>query len=278
MGPVFLFGTGRCGSTHLQRLISLNTEVWVWGEHDGFLNPLLRSLKFYETSPNMKRFVFDAPSPADDAALVAQVRGETAMLSWVNRIDVGTLRAELRGAIERMFASRLPRGWTGWGFKEVRYGGPDDVPAILLDMFPTASAAFSFREPAETISSMVRTWNPDMARNPARHGEIRALFDFHAKRWLEAMVYFIALKRDRRLPVVFLDVASLSAPPARLLAALRLSPRPDRPVTPVPHTNRGPANIPDSAQRPLAECFAPWREQMTDLYRAALDLCERLPD
>src|SRR4051794_29192490 len=49
--PAFIFGTGRCGSTHLQRLISLRTDTWIWGEHDGFLNGFLRSFEQFTTSP-----------------------------------------------------------------------------------------------------------------------------------------------------------------------------------------------------------------------------------
>lgn len=278
MGPVFLFGTGRCGSTHLQRLVTLNTETWVWGEHDGFLNPLLRALKFYETSANLNRFVFDAPAPADDPALVGQMRGETAMLSWLNRIGASTLRTGLRDAIAAMFSAGVPQGWRGWGFKEVRYAGSDDVPAILLDMFPDATAAFCFREPHATIASMVRTWNPDMARNPARHGEIQGLYDFHAKRWLETMGYFVSAAYERRFPVALLDMPTLASPPARVLAALGLPPRPDRPPAPLPPTNRGPANIPPSADGALAACFAPWRAQMTELYQAAVAAQARLPE
>ncbi len=140
MGPVFLFGTGRCGSTHLQRLISLNTTIWVWGEHDGFLNPLMRGLKAYEGSAALKRAVFDAALPDSDSVLVERVRSEAMILSWLNRIDRDTLRDELRRLIERMFSRGVPRGWTGWGFKEILYGGPEDTPALLLDMFPGAGA------------------------------------------------------------------------------------------------------------------------------------------
>jgi hypothetical protein len=277
MGPVFLFGTGRCGSTHLQRMVSLNTEVWVWGEHDGFLNHLMRGLKAYEGSAAMKRAVFDAPQPADDEALVERVRSETNVLSWLNRIDRTTLRDELRLLIERMFKKGVPRGWTGWGFKEILYGGPEDTPALLLEMFPDCRAAFSFREPAATVDSMIRSWTPALAREPQRIGEIPATYEYRAKKWLLVMTYFIALKRAQPRRISFFDTESLNAPAGALLDAMRLPQRTDALVRPIPPTNRGPQLRSDPAGQMMAACFERWRDEMTDVYESAMALRERLP-
>lgn len=276
MGPVFLFGTGRCGSTHLQRLISLNTEIWVWGEHDGFLNPLMRGLRTYEDSAALKRAVFDVKLPDADEALVERVRSEAAILSWLNRLDRSSLRRELRTLIERLFSQGIPRGWSGWGFKEILYGGPDDTPAILLEMFPDCRAAFSFREPAATIDSMIRSWAPALAREPARVGEIPAVYEYRAKRWLTVMAYFIALKQARPDRIAFLDTDALNAPAELVLDALRLRLRHDPPGRPTPATNRGPRNLSDPAGQMMAACFERWRDEMTDLYQTAMSLRQRM--
>jgi hypothetical protein len=273
MGPVFLFGTGRCGSTHLQRLVSLNTEVWVWGEHDGFLNHLMRGLKAYEGSAALQRAVFDTPQPHADSALVERVRAEAAALSWLNRI---TLRDELRGLIERMFSRGVPRGWVGWGFKEILYGGPEDTPALLLEMFPASRAAFSFREPAATIDSMIRSWTPALARDPARIGEIPATYDYRARRWLQVMGYFVALKRAHPQRIAFFDTAALNAPTGAVLEALRLRQRDDALARPLPPTNRGPKLQSDPAGQMMAACHERWRDEMDDLYDSAMQLRDRL--
>lgn len=272
MGPVFLFGTGRCGSTHLQRLISLNTEVWVWGEHDGFLNPLLRTLKNYENSAALQRAVFDVTLPDSDAGLVERVRNEAAILSWLNRLDRGSLRRELRLTIARLFAHGVPEGWKGWGFKEILYGGPDDVPAILLDMFPYSRAAFTFRDPASTIDSMIRSWTPNIARDPARLAELAPMYDGRAKRWCEVMGYFIALKQAQPARLAMLDLESINLPPRQVLRLMRLPPRTDAAFAPLPPTNRGPRTVSDAAAAIMAGRFEHWRERMQPLYEIALTL------
>lgn len=48
--PVFLFGTGRCGSTFWQTLPCRADGLWVWGEHAGILRDLLRSRRDLATS------------------------------------------------------------------------------------------------------------------------------------------------------------------------------------------------------------------------------------
>jgi hypothetical protein len=272
VGPVFLFGTGRCGSTHLQRLVTLNTEVWVWGEHDGFLNPMLRGLAAYEGSPALKRAVFDAPLPEDDAALVERMRSETAILSWLNRINRDSLRNALREMIEKMFSAGVPRGWSGWGFKEILYGGPDDVPGLLLDMFPECRAAFSFREPAATMESMIRSWTPALARDIDKIGDIPKHYEYRARKWLMLMRYFVALKRARPDRIAILDTEALNAPAERVLHALRLPRRADLGGDTIPATNRGPRERADAAGQMMAACFEKWRDEMMDIYDEALAL------
>ena len=35
--PIFIFSSGRCGSTLMQRILNSYTDITVWGEHNGFL-------------------------------------------------------------------------------------------------------------------------------------------------------------------------------------------------------------------------------------------------
>lgn len=272
MGPVFIFGTGRCGSTHLQRLVSLNTEVWVWGEHDGFLNPLLRALKAYEGSAALRRAVFDQPLPADDATLVRRVRNEGAILSWLNRLQHDSLRRELRQMITRIFTHGVPQGWRGWGFKEILYHGPEDVPATLLDLFPNARAAFTFRAPEETVESMLHAWTPEIVRDPARIAELPPMYDGRAKRWCDLMSYFIALKRVRPDRLALLDMERLNLPARQVLRLLRVPPRIDAPLDTLPPTNAARRILHDEAAQAIAAGHARWGDRMRALYREGLDL------
>src|SRR5271163_3720140 len=130
MWPIFIFGTGRCGSTHVQRLITLSTCCWVWGEHEGFLAPLLQSVRRYDTSSALDRNVFRASWRSDDE-LISDMYLGSEPLSWLNRLDKQDFQTEVRSLIDRMFRSRVPEGWTQWGFKEIRYGLDNNAPAAL---------------------------------------------------------------------------------------------------------------------------------------------------
>jgi hypothetical protein len=41
--PIFLLGTGRCGSTLLQKILNSVDNVMIYGEHGGFLRQRIRS-------------------------------------------------------------------------------------------------------------------------------------------------------------------------------------------------------------------------------------------
>ena len=41
--PILLLGSGRCGSTLLQRVLNSSPEITVWGEHAGFLTSIAQS-------------------------------------------------------------------------------------------------------------------------------------------------------------------------------------------------------------------------------------------
>lgn len=157
MWPVFVFGTGRCGSTHMQRVITLSTSCWVWGEHEGFLQPLLELVRLYTHSELLDATAFRY-SQEDDDQLVAHMIEGSDRLSWLNRLTREDFPGEATLLIDRMFSAHLPKGWTNWGFKEIRYGSSNCSPEILLNLFPSATAIFTFRDPARTIQSMIRSW------------------------------------------------------------------------------------------------------------------------
>jgi len=44
--PIFLLGTGRSGTTLLQRIINSAEDVIIWGEHGGFLSQVSEAYFF----------------------------------------------------------------------------------------------------------------------------------------------------------------------------------------------------------------------------------------
>jgi hypothetical protein len=191
MWPVFIFGTGRCGSTHIQRLITLSTCCWIWGEHGGFLEPLLASVSSYENSEGLEKFVFGRGAPRNEDQLIADITAGSDMLSWINELDKCGFRIEVKSLIDRMFRSRVPKGWKEWGFTEIRYGLDNDAPSMLLNIFEDATAVFTFRHRKITIESMIRTWSPDLLKDTPTGQDLSRIYRICATRYSKIIKYFL---------------------------------------------------------------------------------------
>jgi hypothetical protein len=267
MSQIFVFGTGRCGSTHLQRLITLSTRCWIWGEHEGFLEPVLSAVCRYETSPRLKRFVFERPF-RDEAQLIADMTAGSQMLSWLNLLDERDFRKEITSLIDRMFRSRMPEGWSDWGFKEIRYGLDNNVPEMLLDLFSDGSGVFSFREPKTTIESMIRTWSPKLMIGVPNLEKLTHIYGSYAARWKKVMNYFLDCDARASDRIVFVSIDKLDRSTDEILGALGLtSARPAPAMLPI--TNRGPRKLPDWASGKFDELFAEDASVCAELYARA---------
>jgi Sulfotransferase family len=273
MSPVFIFGTGRCGSTHLQRLISLRTTCWIWGEHDGFLAPLLGSVQRYERSQPLSRNVFPR-SAETDAQLIEHVTTDSAALSWLNRLSDNTLRTKITALVEELFRSRLPKGWSEWGFKEILYGLNNDWPSVLLELFPTANAAFSFRNPKATITSMMLTWSPQIARDPLDVALIQRIYQERTERWRKIVTYFLSLKEKSSDRIVFLRADLLDGNEAAILDVLRLERRNDLySALPLGRTYPGPRARPSAVMELMDRLYSDVEEEFKELYERANAAC-----
>jgi Sulfotransferase family len=267
LSPIFIFGTGRCGSTHLQRLVTLSTRCWIWGEHEGFLEPLLASVDRYETGQRLKRFVFSRAA-RDEGQLIAEMTTGSDMLSWLNLLDQDEFRAEVVSLIDRMFRSRIPAGWTDWGFKEIRYGLDNNSPEILLNFFPGATGVFTFREPRSTIESMVRTWSPKLMHGTPNIEKLFNIYRSYTIRWQKVMKYFLDCKTSFSQRLVFVSADKLERPTEEILAALELPPARACP-TELAMTNRGPRELPEWISSRFDDLFAEEASVCLDLFTRA---------
>jgi hypothetical protein len=272
MWPIFIFGTGRCGSTHLQRLLTMSTRCWIWGEHGGFLEPLLEAIRTYETSEGLEKFVFGR-APRNDERLVSDMMAGVDMLSWVNEFDKDALRAEIISLIDRMFRSRVPKSWDQWGFKEIRYGLDNNTPSMLLNLFPDATSVFTFRDPKGTIESMIRTWAPGLLDASLSVEELWKTYQICCNRWLTIIDYFLKHREQVDSRIIFVSSDKLNRPTQEILTTLGLSPTrpsPDHLVT----TNRGPAKISERARSIFDELFARKASVCLDIFARACALSD----
>jgi Sulfotransferase family len=264
MWPIFVFGTGRCGSTHIQRLITLSTCCWVWGEHEGFLAPLLESVRCYETSPGLDHNVFRGGMRSDDQLILDMSLGSE-HLSWLNRFKRNEFQSEVAALIDRFFRSRVPVGWAEWGFKEILYGLDNNAPYWLLRLFPNATAIFTFREPKITIESMIRTWSPELLNSTVNVDEFTQTYKERSRRWKVLMTYFIELKKNFPGRITFISSSKLKLPISDLLTVLGL-PLNREIRDGLPITNVGFSNWPNWASDRLDELFALDEHEFEDLF------------
>lgn len=156
--PVFVLGTGRCGSTYIQSVLCGTADLWIWGEHDGILAPLFAWGRQVRSSPNLVR----ASYPHAAADPVDRLHGRTGaapwMAAWINGFTPETLDEVERGVLRGLFARGLPAGKRRWGFKEIRYGAGDDTIERLLALFPAARVVHVVRHPCAMAESALRTW------------------------------------------------------------------------------------------------------------------------
>jgi hypothetical protein len=151
--PVFIVGSGRCGSTLLQSILNTNPDFLIWGEHNGFLRQLA-SAYFEAAHPR-----FPDHEALSAAERIKRLRDPRRWPAWDNLCGETGFRARFQSAVRSFFAD--PEGLvTRWGFKEIRYPRDSDDRTLefLLDCFPEARLVILVREPRATIFSMLSRW------------------------------------------------------------------------------------------------------------------------
>jgi hypothetical protein len=271
---VMVFGTGRCGSTYVQRLITTHSSTWIWGEHGGVLGSLIASVRTYEGNTQLRDVAFDRFDGMTDRFLVDQINEGAPTLSWLNRFSQDTLRREVAALLDRMFGGNLPAGWDDWGFKEILYGLNNDVPDILLDIFPGAHACFCFREPRETVESMLRAWSPELQSADVKPAKIRNQVRERSSRIRILLNYFLDLRLQRGRPIIFLSEQMFKVGPEAILQLFGLEARLVPTVQSLHETNKGPKRLSDVVIKAVDDEWQEVGHELTTLYHRALELSQ----
>lgn len=185
--PVFLLGTGRCGSTFFQKVISSASDVWIWGEHDGVLASLLMFYERVQTSNPLKQFAFFEKDQDLLLLVNSEAEGDATPLAWANGFRPNDAAAIVTRSIDSLMRCKLPAGKTRWGFKEIRYGYKDRHPETMLNLFPQSVIVHTARHPRETLASSLSAWARDAVREALDSGStnvIENLYEEYSNRWL----------------------------------------------------------------------------------------------
>ena len=178
--PIFLLGSGRSGTTLLQRILNSADDVLIWGEHGGFLKQIAEAYFQNQTDKEIDKQIFVQNPVAKDPSLdFNALKLRKIGYSWMNWYGRNEIDVNFRGLIDSFFN---PEGMarSHWGFKEIRYGLEDRVMEMLAALYPEARFVFIVRNPIDVVASqVVMGWYGDaqhLAKSWANQN--RAILDF----------------------------------------------------------------------------------------------------
>jgi hypothetical protein len=155
--PIFLFGSGRCGSTLVQRAINAHADVVMYGEHEGFLGPIANAYHKLTQTADVQRYIFGAEAlPA--SMLHGPITDSEKDICWVNNFSREDVYREHRALVLNLLARDLDLEQIHWGFKEIRYRRGQHILWFLREMFPDCQFVFLVRDPVTTVVSGLLAW------------------------------------------------------------------------------------------------------------------------
>ncbi len=154
--PVIVLSAGRTGSTLLQKLLNTHEGLVIWGEHDGFLNPLMQSWKAVSRSkwiPDTKpRGAWLLEKPRLRWPLADKRRLNAGKwTAWDGSFSKQSFNSSLRQFVDSLFCDNVPQTMR-WGFKEIRYRNIEFMD-FWSDLYPEAQYIFLLRNPIDTCLS-----------------------------------------------------------------------------------------------------------------------------
>lgn len=238
--PIFLLGTGRCGSTFWQRVLCQLEDIWIWGEHDGFLGNLAGIQCHFDVDKPLAKWSFPHNAIIDPQSVG---KDQAHLFAWNNGFTPELVNDCIQKTIVEIFTAGLPAGKHRWGFKEIRYGHTDRVPEFLLNLFPESKIIVIARDPMDTVISTIKAWHyEELVKHQANQANsLIQLTSLYYSRWLRFFrhmeslsdlypdrVWSVSLAAQSQLyPLMdFLEVTDRSTTANFSFEPINISPRP----------------------------------------------------
>ncbi len=154
--PIFLLGTGRCGSTLLQKILNSVDNVMIYGEHGGFLRQIAEAYFLNLEDKKIEKYIMSQNVAGEDPTFVFERLKDPQLWSaWMNWYNRETVKNNFRDFTESFFNPIALGRKVHWGFKEIRYGLNDRVLEMLSDLYPKGRFIFMVRNPIDVVASKI---------------------------------------------------------------------------------------------------------------------------
>jgi hypothetical protein len=154
--PIFLLGTGRCGSTLLQKILNSVDNVMIYGEHGGFLRQIAEAYFLNMEDKKIAKYIMSQNAAKEDPTSVFEsLKDPQLWSSWTNWYNQETVKRNFRDFTESFFNPIALGRKVHWGFKEIRYGLNDRVLEMLADLYPAGRFIFIVRHPVDVVASKI---------------------------------------------------------------------------------------------------------------------------
>lgn len=164
--PLFLLGTGRSGTTLIQRFINAHSDAIIWGEHIGFLESMADSYFLLKKHPSMHEYAYKNRAPEEESDLNSFYKNPKLWQAWMNWFKPEDVDSFFRQFLENMLCSESVGTFQVWGFKEIRYGENTKVINFLQALYPNAVFLCVVRESLNVIESQLTTFHQGTSKYP----------------------------------------------------------------------------------------------------------------
>lgn len=158
--PIFILGSGRSGTTLIQRLLNSYDDTMIWGEHHGFLSDLSRSYFLLKDSASMEEFSYSLLPDLPVKDIAEYYKKPEVWQAWINWFNKNDVKENYKMMVESFFTNQKVGDYQHWGFKEIRYDGEDNpVIPFLRELYPDSKFVIITRNGLNVIESQVTTFH-----------------------------------------------------------------------------------------------------------------------
>jgi len=194
---LFLLGSGRSGTTLIQRIFNSFDDVILWGEHSGFLDELASVYFHIKNCPSMHEYSYSQLAPKDCDNLWGYYKNPKRWQAWNNWFGPDDLKKQFCVLVESIFNPEHMGKKRVWGFKEIRYGENPQVIDFLAELYPQAQFLVIARDGLNVIESQLTTFHQGTSNYPRlkRIIQLPILIKI-AKKWAKTNNTFMDLQKN----------------------------------------------------------------------------------